>query len=299
MELRFFDDPADFLEVAGDRLAEQPVLSTVMAGVAGRIHERREAGVPWPEGVPCWFAVVMDGGQIVGTAMRTATFGEYPAYLLPMPDDGAVRLARALLDRGEPVLGANGALPSVQIFCEEMARATGKDAQVGQHTRLFELGELKEPAPVPGRLRPATTDEQDLVTSWYDAFMADADEQAGRAPGSSPHEAPGPEEMRRRIEGGRVFVWEDVDGGPVNVTAASPPSYGVSRIGPVFTPREQRGRGYGSRAVYEVSKLLRDGGERACLFTDQANPTSNKIYEGLGYQPLVDMANFQVLDRQA
>jgi predicted GNAT family acetyltransferase len=142
-------------------------------------------------------------------------------------------------------------------------------------------------------LRPARPDEQDLVTGWYDAFMVDADEQAGRTPGSSAHESPAPDEMRRRIETGRIFVWE-VDGAAVHVTAASEPAFGVSRIGPVYTPREHRGRGYAGRAVYEVSKQLIDSGVRACLFTDQANPTSNKIYEALGYERLVDMANLLV-----
>jgi len=293
MELRFYDDPGEFLEMAGEYLAEQPVLSTVMSGVASRIRDQRAAGVPWPEGVPCWFAAFVDRGSVVATAMRTAPFGEYPAYLLPMSDDAAILLARTLLDRDEPVMGANGALPAVQVFCDEMASATGKEARVGQHTRLFELSRPKEPAEVPGRLRPARHDEQDLVTSWYDAFMADADEQAGREPGSSPHESPTPAEMRRRIETGQIFVWE-VDGAPVHVTAASEPAFGVSRVGPVFTPREHRGQGYASRAVYEVSRLLLESGVRACLFTDQANPTSNKIYEGLGYQPLVDMANLRV-----
>jgi GNAT superfamily N-acetyltransferase len=198
-----------------------------------------------------------------------------------------------LLDRDEPVLGANGALPAVQVFCEEMAAATEKRATVGQHTRLFELGQLKEPRETPGRLRPARLEEQGLVTSWYDAFMADADEQAGRPPGSSPHEAPMPDEMRRRIETGQIFVWE-VDGVPLHVTAATQPAFGVSRIGPVYTPGEHRGHGYASRAVYEVSRLLVERGVRACLFTDQANPTSNKIYEALGYERLVDMANLRV-----
>jgi GNAT superfamily N-acetyltransferase len=294
MELRFFDDPAEFLDVAGNHLALQPVLSTVVAGVASRIRDQRAAGVAWPEGVPCWFAAFVDRVDVVATAMRTAPFGEFPAYLMPMSDDAAVLLARTLLDRDEPVLGANGALPTVQVFCEEMADATGKRAVVGQHTRLFELGELKEPARVPGRLRPATVDEQPLVAGWYEAFMADADEQAGRAPGVSPHEAPEADELRRRIEGGRIFLWEDAAGAPVHLTTASPPSYGVSRVGPVYTPREQRGRGYASQAVYQVSAFLRDRGERACLFTDQANPTSNKIYEALGYERLVDMANLRV-----
>jgi hypothetical protein len=293
MELRFYDDPGEFLDVAGDHFAEQPVLSTVMAGVASRVRDQRAAGVPWPAGVPCWFAAFVDGGRVVATAMRTAPFGEYPAYLMPMSDDAAVLLARTLLDRDEPVLGANGALPAVQVFCEEMAGETGRRATVGQHTRLFELGELKEPADVPGRLRPARLGEQEVVTDWYHAFMADADEQAGRAPGSSPHESAEPDEMRRRIQRGRIFVW-DVDGVPVHVTAATEPAFGVSRVGPVYTPREHRGHGYASRAVYEVSKLLLGSGTRACLFTDQANPTSNKIYEALGYERLVDMANLRV-----
>jgi GNAT superfamily N-acetyltransferase len=293
MELRFYDDPAEFLDVAGAHLAEEPVLSTVMAGVASRIRDQRAAGASWPDGVPCWFAAFVDRGNVVATAMRTAPFGEYPAYLMPMSDDAAVLLARTLLDRDEPVLGANGALPAVQVFCEEMAGATGKRTTVGQHTRLFELGQLKEPRVTPGRLRPARVAEQDLVTSWYDAFMADADQQAGRAPGSSPHESPTPDEMRRRIEAGQIFIWE-VEGVPLHVTAATQPAFGVSRIGPVFTPAEHRGHGYASRAVYEVSRLLVERGVRACLFTDQANPTSNKIYEALGYERLVDMANLRV-----
>ena len=295
MELRFFDHPADFLDVAGARLADQPVLSTVMAGVADRIRDQLDAGVPWPEGVPCWFAVVVDErGDVLGTAMRTALFGEHPAYLLPMPDEAVAALVDTLVERGEIVLGANGALPAVQVFCELMAKAVGKEARVGQHTRLFELGELSEPPTVAGRLRPAVVDEQDVVASWYDAFMLDADEQAGRPPGASPHESVAPEELRRRIEGGRIFVWADEDDLPIHVTAATMPAYGVSRIGPVFTPKEHRGKGIASRAVYEVSRLLRESGEHPCLFTDQANPTSNKIYEAIGYRRVVDMANLRV-----
>jgi GNAT superfamily N-acetyltransferase len=295
MELRFFDDPVFFLDVAADHLAEDPVQSTVVAGVAARIADEREAGRTWPEGVPCWFAAVLEGDEVLGTAMRTAKFGSHPAYLLPMPDEAARMLARELVERGETMDAANGALPAVEVFCDELASLVGGRARVVQHTRLFELGELVEPEPVPGRLRPATLDEVDLVCGWYDAFMADADEQAGREPGESPHEKVDPDEMGRRIERGRIFVWEDASGEPVHVTAASQPSFGVSRIGPVYTAREHRGQGIASTAVAQVSRLLRDSGERACLFTDQANPTSNKIYAALGYRPVVDMANLVIV----
>ncbi len=58
----------------------------------------------------------------------------------------------------------------------------------------------------------------------------------------------------------------------MHLTSANPASFGVSRLGPVYTPPQQRGRGWASNAVAEVSARLLDGGERVCLFTDQANP---------------------------
>jgi predicted GNAT family acetyltransferase len=80
----------------------------------------------------------------------------------------------------------------------------------------------------------------------------------------------------------------------VYVTGASRPIFGVSRIGPVYTPREQRGRGYAGATVAAVSRRLLDEDARVCLFTDQANPVSNALYERLGFRPVVDMANLVI-----
>src|SRR6478735_4133135 len=121
MEMQFFDDPGEFLHATGQHLAEQPVMSTVVATVAERIVRERSAGIPWPDGVPCWFVAVLQDGEVVGVGMRTATFGAYPLFLLPMPDEAARELAQVVLDRGEQVASANGALPAVQIFCGEVA----------------------------------------------------------------------------------------------------------------------------------------------------------------------------------
>ncbi len=152
------------------------------------------------------------------------------------------------------------------------------------------------PAPVPGELVAATADDLDLVTKWFAAFMGDADEQAGRPRGSSAHEAPDRSELLRRLVGQQIWFWVDEGGTPVHLTAASPPSFGVARVGPVYTPPAQRGRGWASNAVAEVSRRLQAQGVRVCLFTDQANPTSNKIYAALGYRPVVDMANLVIVE---
>jgi predicted GNAT family acetyltransferase len=101
--------------------------------------------------------------------------------------------------------------------------------------------------------------------------------------------------MLRRIETGSVWFWVDEAGQKVHLTAANPPSFGVARVGPVYTPPERRGQGWASSAVAEVSRRLLAEGARVCLFTDQANPTSNRIYTALGYRPVVDMVNLVIV----
>jgi GNAT superfamily N-acetyltransferase len=296
LELEFVDDPADFLAVATDRLAADPVISTVVATIAER--EAAQGIDATTTDVPYWWLVVRDAqGRVVGTGMRTAPFAPYPAFLLPMPAEAAIAVAHALHDRGEQLLGLNGVLPTIELCATETATLAGGRVEVAQHTRLHELGEIVRPRPVPGRLATATEDDVDLATAWFDAFMGDADEQAGRPRGSSAHEAPDRPEMLRRLRAGRLWFWLDEAGEPVHLTGANPPAFGVARVGPVYTPPAHRGRGYASNAVAEVSRLLQADGARVCLYTDQANPTSNKVYAALGYRPVVDMANLRITRR--
>ncbi|MGC4837874.1 GNAT family N-acetyltransferase [Micromonospora vinacea] len=294
LRLWFCTGPGEFLAAAGDYLGADPVVSTVVTTIAHRLLSQRAEGIPQSDRT--WWLVVSDGsGTVVGAGMRTAPYAPYPPFLLPMPDEAAVALARALHNRGEEVLAVNGALPAVELCAAELTRLGGGRVQVTQHTRLHELGELTWPPPAPGNLVAATEDDVALVTQWVAAFMGDADEQAGRPRGSSAHEAPDQAEMLRRLHAGRLWLWVDETGKPVHLTGANPPSFGVARVGPVYTPPAQRGRGWASNAVAEVSRRIQAEGERVCLFTDQANPTSNKIYAALGYRPVVDMANLVIV----
>ncbi|MEH0931356.1 GNAT family N-acetyltransferase [Micromonospora sp. CPCC 205558] len=293
LRLRFYTDPGEFLAAAGDYLAADPVVSTVVTTVAHRLLSQRAEGISPPDGN--WWLVVSDGcGAVVGAGMRSAPYAPYPPFLLPMPDEAAVALAHALHERDEEILAINGALPAVELCAAELTRLGGGRVQVNQHTRLHELGELVMPSPVPGRLVVATEDDVELATEWFAAFAGDADEQAGRPRDASAHDVPDRTDMLRRLHAGRLWFWVDGTGEPVHLTGANPPSFGVARVGPVYTPPAQRGRGWASNAVAEVSRRIQAEGTRVCLYTDQANPTSNKIYAALGYRPVVDMANLVI-----
>lgn len=67
-------------------------------------------------------------------------------------------------------------------------------------------------------------------------------------------------------------------------------------INMVYTPPEFRRRGYATECVAKLSKLLLDDKyDYCCLFTDLSNPTSNKIYQQIGYKPIVDLAHYKFL----
>lgn len=284
--LEFVTDPAAFLDEAATHLAADPVVTTVIGTVTARM-----ATGPAPDLPYCWWLLVRDEtGSVVGVAMRTAPFAPYPAYVLPMPDDAATALGRAIHERGEVLGGVNGALPAARLVAEEFARLSGGAAAVDEHTRLFELGELAMPPAPAGRLRRATEADAELCLAWFDAFAVDAAEQAGRD-GRHAMADFSLDEIKARIADGLLSLWEDPSGTPVHLTGANLPAHGVTRIGPVYTPHEHRGRGYASRAVAEASAGYLADGVRCCLFTDQANPVSNRVYERLGYRRVVDMAN--------
>jgi len=85
-----------------------------------------------------------------------------------------------------------------------------------------------------------------------------------------------------------MYIW--VDGEPACLVGVSGETPHGIRVAPVYTPPELRGRGYASALTAEVSQAQLDAGRRYCfLFTDLANPTSNKVYQAIGYEPVCDV----------
>ncbi len=84
----------------------------------------------------------------------------------------------------------------------------------------------------------------------------------------------------------RLLLWE-VYGEPVAMAGHAPilviPAHPVGRIGPVFTPDEQRRQDSG-RLSPGVVERLQSRCDVIMLFTDASNATSNGVYERLGFE---------------
>jgi GNAT superfamily N-acetyltransferase len=274
-------DPREFVEQAQAFLDAEPLTNNVVASMAERrVAETADDAASSTDDL--WF-VVRDDDVIVGAAMRTDGF---PPYLLAMSDDAAVATAAAAGDRVDHLPGVNGEISAATAFAGAWCRRHGLGYRTERRNRLFRLGDLQIPTDVTGRLRAATPEDLDLLHAWTSDFHTEA---------AGDERVPARAASMAKIDRGLAWLWLDVVDGveqPVSYTGAAVPVRGVHRIGPVYTPPEFRRHGYASACVALVSQRKRDSGAtEVCLFTDQANPTSNKIYQEIGFVPVADTVN--------
>nr|WP_264298278.1 GNAT family N-acetyltransferase [Bacillus sp. B1-b2] len=80
-----------------------------------------------------------------------------------------------------------------------------------------------------------------------------------------------------------------MDGNLVSIANATRPTKQNITINFVYTPNVFRKKGYASSCVSALTlNMLESGFGTTSLYTDITNPTSNKIYMEIGYEPLVN-----------
>ncbi|BFV57556.1 hypothetical protein KCMC57_up26600 [Kitasatospora sp. CMC57] len=261
----------DFRAQAGDFLAAHPAENTVLLTL---VHNLTVGG-PHTFGPDDpqygWWRPAPDA-PVVGAFVRTPP---YPLRLSLMPERAATELALALA--GVELTAVAGGVAPAHAF----VAAREGEWTVTSNERLYRLGELTDPSPLPdGKVRPATAEDVDLLVEWFGAFVAEAELAV---PGENHRPT-----VERRTADGHLHLWEH-EGRPVSFAGVSPVIAGMSRIGPVYTPPEHRGRGYASGVVAAGSAhALAAGAAEVLLYTDLANPTSNSIYQKLGYRAVED-----------
>ena len=274
MHVRRYPDVEAFLGAVGDFLAEREAEHNLLFGICSTLRETPEVYTG-----PVYLAGVLDvADRVVGADIQT------PPFRLFISEIYDLRIGEALaidtLDRDLP--GVAGPVGEVEAFIAARVAAGGPPGHHHETDRIFRLDTVRPPRAVAGTRRIAERRDRDLVLAWLEGFMVDAFGQADLAEVASMTD--------RWIEGrGRTLhLWED--GEPVSMCGIGGQTPLGIRIGPVYTPRQVRGRGYASALVAAVSQEALESGRRFCfLFTDAANPTSNHIYQEIGYEHVRDV----------
>ncbi|MCH5675815.1 GNAT family N-acetyltransferase [Streptomyces gilvus] len=269
------DDVGVFLSRAGDFLRSRPALHTLALTVTEQVRTRGPGA--YGDEAP-YFGVLEREGAVRAVYFRTPPYRLNVTSLTPEEADA---LAAHLAADGRPLPGVSGERASVAELARAWERHTGARAAVRERQRLYRLDALTAPGPVPqGRARVAGEADREQLVCWYREFTAAVGEGASQRAESW---------ADARISYGGVTFWEDADGTPLSMAGATPMVAGQVRVAPVYTPADLRGRGYAGAVTAEVSRAARaSGADEVLLFTDLSNPTSNALYQRIGYRPVAD-----------
>ncbi len=268
------NDARAFLNRAGKFLEAREAENNLILGLCSGLIAR-------PESCANPYLVTVE----TENAITTAALMTPPRKLVVVraKQNELAAIAHDLLRKKLPVSGIIGPNDEAKRFAEVWSRDRGVQARDGRKMRIFELQKVIHPAYSRGHMRVGTNADTPIVMEWGAEFAREAntDEKPDTVR----------ETVGRMTSDGRLFVWEDGQVVSMAVTAGTT-SRGI-RISLVYTPPEFRKRGYATSLVAAMSQRLLDSGRKFCfLYTDLANPTSNAIYQRIGYTPVCDCCEY-------
>ncbi len=271
------EDVDEFLARAGEFLRSRPALHTMPLTVAERLRTRGAAahGAQAP-----LFGRLERAGDVRAAFYRTPRGRLSPTSLSPEDADA---LAAHLAALGHCLPGVSADHDTATAFAQAWRRYTGTTPVLRERLRLYRLGTLTPAEPLPaGRARLVGEPDREQLIVWCGEFAVTVGEVVPRDAGSW---------ASTRFADKRYTFWETPDGTPVSMAGMTSMVAGQIRIDPVYTPAHLRGRGYAGAVTVAVSRAaLAEGATDVVLFANASNPTSNALYQRIGYRPLTDFA---------
>jgi uncharacterized protein len=276
VQVERFSDAQAFLDAAGPFLSEHEAEHNLLFGIAATLITDSERYREQP-----YLAAVRRDDEVVAAAVMTPPFN----VVLSMTDDpdAIVAIGRDLGRNRFTVPGVTAPVEVARRFADLWTQRHGLIPKLAFAQRIYRLERVTRPSDVSGTMRAATEADRELLIDWVHAFLVEALERP------SEDEAESIVDSALRTGSRTFYLWED-GGRSVSLAGVTGPTPNGIRVGPVYTPPESRRRGYGSAVTAAASQAQLDSGRTfVFLFTDLDNPTSNKIYQAIGYEPVMDV----------
>lgn len=272
MNITRYDDPKSFCDSVLPLLLQNEAENNLMIGVSLGL-----AGGSRYSDEPPLMLTIEHQGHVFAAALRTPP---YNLQLTRMDQPQIKFLADSLNASNIALPGVIGPKETADAFAAYWASGINLRVVPEKGLGVYQLDQVIPPPQVPGRTEMATPADMDLVEQWIHDFQVCIGETR-----EDPHKV-----ASDTIKTERCWLWKNPD--PVSMVICSSPTPNGIRISCVYTPQEHRGRGYASANVAALSQRLLDGGREFCfLFTDLANPTSNSVYQKIGYRRVCDFAS--------
>jgi len=260
----------EFHQIAGDWLGQKEAQNNLFLGIASNLLRK-----PVDQRQEHYFWTVESDEKVIGAAFWTPP---YKLTLTDMDKESLNVLAGVLRDSHPQIPGVGGPKDPAKHFSHFWNLKTQKSPLLEMSMGIYQL-ERVEPVPLsPGRMKKAVPEDIDLLVNWTEGLNRDAGLND-------------PGDPRVIVEGyireQRLFLWDD--GGNRAMAGYGRNTPNSLSVNMVYTPPEFRRMGYATTLVEALSRTILGMGKKYCfLYTDLLNPTSNSIYQKIGYRPVCD-----------
>lgn len=280
---RFHADPHDFFSAIHSSLYADEAKYGLMLGIAQRLCDN-----PLYYGHPPLMITAWDDAaepQVLLAALMTPPHKlQINVLAVSHCEELAAVLASRICESGWSVPAVLAEERVGKAFAEAWSAKTNVAYAVGIRQRLYKLQQvLPAKFSTPGGMSAITAADMPLAKAWTVAFQREATLTASHGENDTL--------LADFLTKKTLYFWV-CDGQIVAMAARTRPTAQGETVSYVFTPPEHRRRGYATALVRALSQLLLDEGRNFCvLYTDLANPTSNAIYQRIGYRPICDVCD--------
>jgi len=246
------------------------------------IGHKGEDKSDWRDPAKWLMAAVSDAAGIQLVAIMTP-----PHNITLYATDNAInpKAVACLIDglKGHEIPGVMTEKTLAEYFANEYTAEKGLTSKVTMNQRIYELAAVNPDIKQFGAVRLMDERDMHFFPYWLEAF--NAANIYGRTEMSIPQDA---ESYLYRLSTKKLYILED-NGIPVSMAGYTREMQTAVGVAFVYTPPYYRERGYATSCVAQISQLALDKGFTKCvLYTDLLNPTSNSIYQKIGYVPVCD-----------
>jgi len=277
--VKTYQDPKQFWSEVSPHLRKEEAKNSLCLGLAYAFRQ---------DGKNCLYqSALFDGGKFLGSTLVSVY--HINNHFLPSggtSKEAAAELFEAFKASDIYIHGLVGELDTAMTY-KKMFENLGRKSRVHMTQGIYRCRKVVPAQDVGVKFRVMESKDVPLIAAWMSAFHKEA----------VPHDPPSDwvKMAEGKLKGGTLFVVEK-DGAPVSMAAVSRDLESSCSVNFVFTPRELRGKGYASAVTAMLTQsLLEKGKSETVLYTDMANPTSNKIYQNIGYEFVCDSIHYGFL----
>jgi len=271
--MKFFSDAGEFLERVQPFLLTREAEHCLILGLLDGLRAGEQFG-----SAPPMMASVEERDEVRAVVLMTPPHNLIVSWVADDATIGSV--ADELHSKGVAIPGVNGSADIARKFALKWCELSGRTFAVQMAQRIYRLSRVTKQMSAVGQLREPTRSDEALVQKWRAAFSIEAE---GMDREQAEKDAALPLRKSRHL-----LLWE-VDGAAVSMAGYSGRTRNGIRIAWVYTPPNNRGKGFAGACVAALSQKLLDEGRKFCfLYTDLANPVSNHVYQKIGYEPVTD-----------